>query len=243
LARRPPLPAGTAGGAAGPGAGARLSLHDPAAMDAAAAHPLAQALPMDSWNNAKESKSEDDSGGLMNRMLASRTVVISGQVDSQLAQKVIQQLVLLDYDDAKARITVLLNSPGGEVFSGFAIYDAMRFISAPIVTVVTGLAASMGSIIALAPDKGRRYSLPNAKFLIHQPLMTGYQGRATDLEIQATEILKDRERIVQIYAQNTGRKPDEIAQDIDRDKWLTAQQALDYGLIEHIITKRSELDA
>ncbi|HKI98170.1 MAG TPA: ATP-dependent Clp protease proteolytic subunit [bacterium] len=192
--------------------------------------------------SSKDNKgAQEDGGGLTNRLLASRTVVISGQVDSELAQKVMQQLVLLDHDDPKARITILVNSPGGEVFSGFAIYDTMRFVSAPIVTVVTGLAASMGSIIALAPDKGRRYSLPNAKFLIHQPLMTGYQGRATDLEIQATEILRDRERIIEIYAQNTGKKPAEIAVDIERDKWLTAEQALDYGLIEHIITKRDEL--
>ncbi len=191
---------------------------------------------------SKDSKpSEGDSSGLFSRLLASRTVIISGQVDSELAQKVIQQLVLLDYDDPRARITVLINSPGGEVFSGFAIYDTMRFLSAPLVTIVTGLAASMGSIIALAPEKGKRYSLPNAKFLIHQPLMTGYQGRATDLEIQATEILKDRERIVQIYAENTGKKAAEIANDIDRDKWLTAREALDYGLIDHIITKRTEL--
>jgi ATP-dependent Clp protease, protease subunit len=184
---------------------------------------------------------QDEGGGLVGRLLASRTVVISGQVDSELAQKVLQQLVLLDHDDAKARITVLINSPGGEVFSGFAIYDTLRFISAPVITVVTGLAASMGSIIALAPEKGQRYSLPNAKFLIHQPLMTGYQGRATDLEIQATEILRDRERIIAIYAENTGKKPEEIASDIDRDKWLTAQQALEYGLVDHIITRHDEV--
>lgn len=193
-------------------------------------------------DTGKESnKGAQEESGLMQRLLASRTIIISGQVDSELAQKVLQQLVLLDYDDPKARITVLINSPGGEVFSGFAIYDALRFISAPVVTVVTGLAASMGSIIALAPDKGQRYSLPNAKFLIHQPLMTGFQGRASDLEIQATEILRDRERIIQIYADNTGKPVEEVAADIDRDKWLTAQQALDYGLIEHIISKRSEL--
>jgi ATP-dependent Clp protease, protease subunit len=199
---------------------------------------------METRDNSKDNKSaQEDGGGLMNRMLASRTVIISAQVDAELAQKVIQQLVLLDHDDPKSRITVLINSPGGEVFSGFAIYDTLRFLSAPVITVVTGLAASMGSIIALAPEKGRRYSLPNAKFLIHQPLMTGYQGRATDLEIQATEILRDRERIIQIYAQNTGKKPEEIAVDIERDKWLTAQQALDYGLIEHIVTKREELGA
>jgi ATP-dependent Clp protease protease subunit len=195
----------------------------------------------DAMDSKDEKREEEESGGLIGRMLASRTVVLSGAVDSALAQKVMQQLVLLDQDDPKSRITVLLNSPGGEVFSGFAIYDTMRFISAPVVTVVTGLAASMGSIIALAADKGRRYSLPNAKFLIHQPLMTGYQGRATDLEIQANEILKDRERIIQIYADKTGRKAEDIAVDIDRDKWLTAAQAKDYGLIDHIVTKRTEV--
>jgi ATP-dependent Clp protease protease subunit len=186
--------------------------------------------------------SEQEGGGLLGRLLASRTIVLSGQVDAELAQKVIQQLVLLDHEDPQSRIILLINSPGGEVFSGFAIYDTIRFISSPVATVVTGLAASMGSIIALAAEKGNRYALPNAKFLIHQPLMTGYQGRASDLEIQATEILKDRERIIHLYAENTGRPPEEVEQDIDRDKWMTAQQALDYGLIEHIITKRRELD-
>lgn len=190
----------------------------------------------------KEKKDSEEAGaGMLNRLLASRTVIVSGQVDSELAQKVIQQLILLDHDDPKARITVLINSPGGEVFSGFAIYDTLRFIAAPVVTVVTGLAASMGSIIALAPDKGNRYALPNAKFLIHQPLMTGYTGRATDLEIQANEILKDRERIVDLYAEHTGRDREEVAHDIDRDKWMTAEQALDYGLIEHIIEKREQI--
>lgn len=184
---------------------------------------------------------DEDGGGLFNRLLASRTIVISSQVDSELAQKVIQQLLLLDHDDPRARITVLINSPGGEVFSGFAIYDTIRFIAAPAITVVTGLAASMGSIIALAPKKGDRYALPNSKFLIHQPLMTGYHGRATDLEIQATEILRDRERIIQIYAQHTGRKPEEIAHDIDRDKWMTAEEALDYGLIERIVERRDQI--
>jgi ATP-dependent Clp protease protease subunit len=179
---------------------------------------------------------------MLNRVLASRTVVLSGAVDSELAQKVIQQLVLLDHDDPKARITVLINSPGGEIFSGFAIYDTMRFISAPVITLVAGFAASMGSIIALAPGKGRRYSLPNAKFLIHQPLMTGYQGRASDLEIQATEILRERERVIQMYAEATGHSPESVAEDIDRDKWLTAPQALEYGLIDRIVVRREELE-
>ena len=188
----------------------------------------------------KKEKGEEGSG-LLNRMLESRTIIISGSVDSELAQKVIQQLMLLDHIDPKKRVLVMINSPGGEVFSGFAIYDAMRFISAPVVTVVTGLAASMGSIIALASDKNNRYALPNSKFLIHQPLMTGYQGRASDLEIQANEILRDRERIIELYAETTGRKTEDIAKDIDRDNWMNAKQAKEYGLVEKIIKTREEL--
>lgn len=183
----------------------------------------------------------EEGGGLLHRMLESRTIVISGSVDSELAQKVIQQLMLLDHADPKGRVLVMINSPGGEVFSGFAIYDTLRFISAPVVTVVTGLAASMGSIIALASDKDHRYALPNSKFLIHQPLMTGYQGRVSDLEIQANEIIRDRERIIEIYAETTGRKPNEIAKDIDRDNWMNAEEARKYGLVEKIIKTRQEL--
>jgi ATP-dependent Clp protease protease subunit len=195
---------------------------------------------MDS-DETKDKNDQDDSGGLVSRLLASRTVIVSGATDSQLAQKVIQQLILLDYADSKARITLLINSPGGEVFSGFAIFDTVRFITAPVVTVVVGLAASMGSILALAAPKGSRYATPNAKFLIHQPLLMGYQGRATDLEIQAKEILKDRDRIIQLYAECTGKDAKDVSHDIDRDKWMTAQEALAYGLVDRIVTRRTEL--
>jgi ATP-dependent Clp protease protease subunit len=195
---------------------------------------------MDSDEN-KNKNDQDDSSSMMGRVLASRTVIISGQTDSQLAQKVIQQLIVLDYADPKARITLLINSPGGEVFSGFAIFDTARFIAAPVVTVVVGLAASMGSILALAAPKGSRYATPNAKFLIHQPLLMGMQGRATDLEIQAKEILKDRDRIIRLYAETTGRDPKDISRDIDRDKWMTAEEALEYGLLDRIVTSRSEI--
>lgn len=190
-------------------------------------------------NEGGEKDGEGES--LIGRLLASRTIVLSGSVDSELAQKVMQQLVLLDHADPKARITMLINSPGGEVFSGFAIFDAMQFVSAPVCTVVSGLAASMGSIIALAPDPQNRFALPNSKFLIHQPLMTGYQGRATDLEIQANEILRDRERIIAIYAEKTKRKTEEIGRDIDRDKWMSVEEALEYGLVGKIIRKREEI--
>ena len=188
-----------------------------------------------------KSKKPGESSGLMEKLLESRTLVISGQVDGELAQKVLTQLVLLSHIDAGKGVTILVNCPGGEVFSGFAIFDMIRFISCPVVTVVAGLAASMGSIIPLAAGKGHRYALPHSKFLIHQPLLMGYQGRATDLEIQANEILKDRERIVQLYADITGKPAETVAKDIDRDKWMSAEQALDYGLIDKIITKREEL--
>jgi len=189
----------------------------------------------------KEKKTEEDSGGMMGRLLASRTVVISAGVDAELAGKVIQQLILLDHDDSSKPITLLVNSPGGEFYSGFAIYDMVRFISAPVISVVAGLAASMGSIIPLSAPKGSRYALPHSKFLIHQPLLMGYQGRATDMEIQAREILRDRERVVELYAEHTGRKLEEVAKDIDRDNWLTPQEAIEYGLIDKIITSRSEI--
>jgi ATP-dependent Clp protease protease subunit len=188
-----------------------------------------------------KAKAAEDSG-MMARLLASRTVILSGPVDSDMAQRVIQQLVLLDHDSEK-RITLLINSPGGEVYSGFAIFDTLRFISAPIVSVVVGLAASMGSVLALAAPKGSRFCTPNAKFLIHQPLMMGYQGRAVDLEIQAREILRDRERLVTLYAETTGKAPADISKDIDRDRWMTAEEAKDYGLLDRIIAKRKDLPA
>ncbi len=186
-------------------------------------------------------KEGDDSASMLNRLLASRTLIVSGPVTAEMASKVIQQLMLLDHDDAEKKITVLINSPGGEFHSGFAIYDTLQFVVAPVITVVVGLAASMGSIIPLAAPKGSRYALPHSKFLIHQPLLMGYQGRATDLEIQAREILRDRETVVEIYSEHTGRKSADIAKDIDRDKWMTAEEALEYGLIEKIITSRKEI--
>jgi len=190
---------------------------------------------------SQEQKEQEESSGLTERLLASRVVIISGAVDSKLASKVIQQMILLDQADAEKPITIMINSPGGEVHSGFAIYDTARFLSAPVVTVVMGLAASMGSILALVAPKGSRYALPNAKFLIHQPLLMGYQGRATDMEIQAREILRDRDHIIRLYAEETGRKPEAIAKDIDLDKWMTSQEALEYGLIDKIIVRRSEI--
>ena len=192
-----------------------------------------------------EEKKDDsiDSGGLATKMLQTRTIIISQQVNSELTQKVLGQILLLEQEDPEAPVTVFINSPGGEMFSGYAIFDTLRFISCPITTIVTGFAASMGSILSLAADKGRRFAMPQAKILIHQPLLMGYQGRAADCEIQAREIRKTREHLINLYCEYTGRDYDEIKQAIDRDNWFTAEEALDFGLLDRVIQSRAELNS
>ncbi|MAE16585.1 MAG: ATP-dependent Clp protease proteolytic subunit [Deltaproteobacteria bacterium] len=192
-----------------------------------------------------DEKNDDllDSGGLATKMLQTRTIIISQQVNSELTQKVLGQILLLEQEDPEAPVTVFINSPGGEMFSGYAIFDTLRFISCPITTIVTGFAASMGSILSLAADKGRRFAMPQAKILIHQPLLMGYQGRAADCEIQAREILKTREHLINLYCEYTGRDYDEIKQAIDRDNWFTAEEALDFGLLDRVIQSRAELNS
>ena len=192
-----------------------------------------------------EEKQDDllDSGGLAAKMLQTRTIIISQQVNSELTQKVLGQILLLEQEDPEAPITVFINSPGGEMFSGYAIFDTLRFVSCPVTTIVTGFAASMGSILSLAADKGRRFAMPQAKILIHQPLLMGYQGRAADCEIQAREILKTREHLINLYCEYTERSYDEIKQAIDRDNWFTAEEALDFGLLDKVVRTREELSA
>jgi ATP-dependent Clp protease protease subunit len=192
-----------------------------------------------------EEKKDDsiDSGGLATKMLQTRTIIISQQVNSELTQKVLGQILLLEQEDPEAPIMVFINSPGGEMFSGYAIFDTLRFVSCPVTTLVTGFAASMGSILSLAADKGRRFAMPQAKILIHQPLLMGYQGRAADCEIQAREILKTREHLINLYCEYTGRDYDEIKQAIDRDNWFTAEEALDFGLLDKVVRTRKELSS
>lgn len=191
---------------------------------------------------SEEKKEESpESMGMAAKLLESRTIVISKQVDSELTAKVMNQLILLEQEDPKGEITVFINSPGGEVYSGFAIYDMLQFITCPVTTVVSGIAASMGSILSLAASKGRRFAFPRSKVLIHQPLMTGYQGRASDCEIQANEILKLRENIVEMYCEATGKSYEAIKAALDRDNWFNAEEALEFGLIDKIITSRSDL--
>ena len=194
-----------------------------------------------SSNDSKQKEDNNDLNGMSAKLLKSRAVIISQQVNSELSAKVLNQLVLLEQEDPKQGITVFINSPGGEIFSGFAIFDTLRFIECPITTVVTGFAASMGSVLSLAADEGRRFAMPQAKIMIHQPMLMGYQGRAADCEIQAKEILKTRDHLINLYSEQTGRDYEEIKQAIDRDNWFTAQEALEFGLLDSIVKNRSEL--
>lgn len=180
---------------------------------------------------------------LTERMLKARLVVLSGPVDDKLAARVIHELLVLEADDATKPITMYLNSPGGSVTSGFAIYDMMRFIRPRVVVVCVGLTASIGTIILLGAAKQDRLALPNTRLLIHQPLIAGnVYGPASDLEITANEILKTRGKINQLLAAETGQPLQRIEADTQRDYWLTAQEAMDYGLVSRLVTERTELD-
>ena len=191
-----------------------------------------------------EEKNEDNGelDSISSKLLKSRTVIISQQVDAKLSAKVLSQLILLEQEGPELPIMVFINSPGGEIFSGFAIFDMLKFITCPVTTVVTGFAASMGSILSLAADEGRRFAMPQAKIMIHQPLLMGYQGRASECEIQAREILKTRDHLVQLYADQTGKSHKEIKKALDRDNWFTAEEALEYGLLDKVVHSRSGLN-
>lgn len=175
------------------------------------------------------------------KLLKSRTILIAKGVDKELMEKVTARLLILSHEDASKPITVYVNSPGGDADSGFAIYDVMRFVKAPVRTVCAGLCASAGVIIFLGGEKGQRFSLPNSRFLIHQP-STYAQGQASDLEITAKQILKIRERYNRIVATETGVPEEKILADANRDFWLDASQAKDYGLVDRIVTQQGELD-
>jgi ATP-dependent Clp protease protease subunit len=191
-----------------------------------------------------EEKNEDNDelDSISSKLLKSRTVIISQQVDAKLSAKVLSQLVLLEQEGPELPITVFINSPGGEIFSGFAIFDMLKFITCPVTTIVTGFAASMGSILSLAADEGRRFAMPQAKIMIHQPLLMGYQGRASECEIQAREILKTRDHLVKLYADQTGKSHEEIKKALDRDNWFTAEEALEYRLLDKVVHSRSGLN-
>ncbi|MGH2064341.1 ATP-dependent Clp endopeptidase proteolytic subunit ClpP [Aerococcus urinaeequi] len=178
---------------------------------------------------------------IYSRLLKDRIIMLSGEFNDDLANSIIAQLLFLDAQDPDKDIYLYINSPGGSITSGMAIYDTMQFVHADVQTIVMGMAASMGSFIAAAGTKGKRFALPNAEILIHQPL-GGAQGQATEIEIAARHILKTKEKMNRLYSEMTGQPVEVIERDTDRDNWLTAEEALEYGLLDQIMTKNNELE-
>ena len=176
---------------------------------------------------------------LSERFLKTRTILLTGEVDKDLSEKVIRHLLLLESLSAEP-ITILIDSPGGDVYAGFSIFDMIRFVKAPVRIVGMGLIASAAALILLAVPKERRFGLPNSSYLIHQPL-SGIQGVASDIEIHARELEKTKARLNEIIAEATGQSLERVSKDTDRDYWMNAKEALGYGLIEKIIANRDEL--
>ncbi|MGC9162133.1 MAG: ATP-dependent Clp endopeptidase proteolytic subunit ClpP [Thiomonas sp.] len=175
---------------------------------------------------------------IYSRLLRERVIFLVGPINDQMANLVVAQLLFLESENPDKDISLYINSPGGSVSAGMAIYDTMQFIKPDVSTLCTGIAASMGAFLLAAGAKGKRYSLPNSRIMIHQPL-GGAQGQASDIEIQAREILYLRERLNTILAERTGQTIEKIAADTDRDFFMSADQAKDYGLIDQVISKRT----
>ena len=174
---------------------------------------------------------------IYSRLLNERIIFLSDEVNDVTASLVVAQLLYLESEDPDADISLYINSPGGSVSAGLAIYDTMNFIKCDVSTICIGMAASMGAFLLSSGAKGKRLALPNSEIMIHQPL-GGAQGQATDIKIQADHILRTRERLNSILSKNTGKPIDIIAADTERDNWLTAEAALEYGLIDKVIEHR-----
>lgn len=186
---------------------------------------------------------EKTSGGersydIYSRLLQDRIIFLSNEVNDDIASLIVSQLLFLESQDPGKDISLYINSPGGSVSAGFAIYDTMNYIKCDVATYCMGLAASMGAFLLAGGAKGKRYAMPNAEIMIHQP-SGGAKGQETEIRIVAEQILKTRERLNQILAENTGKPLDIIAADTERDNYMTAEEAKAYGLVDHVITKRS----
>lgn len=174
---------------------------------------------------------------IFSRLLSDRIIVLSDEVNDATASIVVAQLLFLEGQDADKDISLYINSPGGSVSAGLAIYDTMQYIKCDVSTICMGMAASMGAFLLSSGAKGKRFALPNSEIMIHQPL-GGAKGQATEIEIAARHILKTKENLNRILAENTGKPIDVIARDTDRDNFMSAQEAMEYGLIDKVIAKR-----
>ncbi len=174
---------------------------------------------------------------IYSRLLKERIIFLADEVNDTTASLVIAQLLFLESEDPTKDISLYINSPGGSVSAGFGIYDTMRYIKCDVSTICVGMAASMGAFLLAGGTKGKRIALPNSEIMIHQPL-GGAQGQASDMKIHADHIIRTREKLNRILSENTGKPLEEIERDTERDNFLTAEQALEYGLIDHIYTNR-----
>jgi len=175
---------------------------------------------------------------IYSRLLKDRIIFITGGINDDVANLIIAQLLFLSNEDAKADIHIYVNSPGGSVTAGLGIYDTIQFIRPDVATYCVGLAASMGSVMLMAGTKGKRYVLPNSRVLLHQPLIGGVmEGQATDLGIQAKEMIRMRERLYKIMSLHTGKDMETITRDCERDYWLSAEEAVDYGCADQLLTR------
>ncbi len=192
----------------------------------------------DEEENTKKTPEMQDP--LTEKFLKTRQVILSGEINKELADKIVRQLLILEADDSKKTIYMYIDSPGGDVDAGFAIFDIIRFIKAPVVLVGMGLIASAATLVLLAVPKEKRVGLPNSRYLIHQP-MSGMRGVATDIEIFAKDMEKTRAKLNKIIADETGTPLEQVTKDTDRDYWLSAEESISYGLISKIIEKRTDL--
>lgn len=177
-------------------------------------------------------------------LFESRVIFISGEVNSEMAVKVNRQLLAMERANPTAPIALWVDCPGGEIHSGFSIYDTARFIQPKIFTIVSGLAASMGSVISLCAEKENRVCLPNAKFLIHQPLISGVmRGQASDLVIHAQDIVETKKKLHRLYAERTGTPVEKFVELMERDRWVSPKEAIEFGMISKIIENRKDLEA
>lgn len=185
----------------------------------------------------EQTKNGERSYDIMSRLLSDRIIFLGTQVDDVSAELIVAQLLFLESQDPEKDIQLYINSPGGSITAGFAIYDTMQYIKCDIETICIGMAASMGSFLLSGGTKGKRLALPNAEIMIHQP-SGGAQGQATEIQIAAEHILKTRQKLNEILAANTGQPLDVIKVDTERDNFMTAQEAKEYGLIDEVITRR-----
>ena len=192
--------------------------------------PISTLVPMVVEQTSRGERAYD----IFSRLLKERIIILGTPINDAVANLAVAQLLYLTSEDPERDINVYINTPGGMVYSGLGVYDTMQYVSCPVATICVGLAASLGSVLLASGSPGKRASLPNSRIMLHQP-MGGTQGQASDIEIQAREILSLKKRLYEIMAEHTGRTVEQIGRDADRDYWLSATEAKDYGLIDNVL--------